>query len=180
MGNRDGKSGQYPTGNLGIEGTGNLGKGYGKSGHRNDLQALISKRMDHKVDYHSTVATPGGGHGPAEYVEISIEAGMPAGRRSKPRAASRRGKKWPDLSPFDLWNPVDLANAHELLVALGLAIDGYDGLRRTVLAAVLARRLADRNPHGYFTQILRDGFSRFGPADRDHGEAKATLRELFN
>jgi hypothetical protein len=179
MGTSHGKSGQYPTGNLGIEGTGNLGKGDGKTGHRNDLEALISKRMYLQGNDHSTFTTPDGGRKRLELFEIRSGRSIPVIRPQRRPRAHRRLRGWPDLSPFDLWNSIDLANAHELLVATGFASEGYDGLRRIVLAAVMARRLAQRRPYGYFATIVLQGFTHFGPADRDHDEAKAILREIF-
>lgn len=179
MGNRDGKSGQYPTGNLGIEGTGKLGKGDGKTGHRMDLQGKVFKRMDLKGSYRSTVATPDGSRARVEFLHFQTsESPCSSSRDRQVRAKRRRSGRWPNLSSFDLRNPIDIHNAHCLLASLGWADDSYDGLYRIALAAVMARRLASKNPQGYFAKIVRDGFTKFGPADKDWACAKAILREL--
>ena len=95
------------------------------------------------------------------------------------RKRSRRKPTWPDLSTFDLSNPIDIAKAHELLVAMGHAHQSTDGLHQVALAAVVARRFAKRNTAGYFAAVLRQGFGKFGLADRDRAAAKRILREIY-
>lgn len=98
------------------------------------------------------------------------------------RARRRRRRQedtFPDLSPFDLFDSIDIHNAHELLVATGHGHDSYDGLEQTTLAAVLARRLAKGSVAAYFAHILKHGFSRFGPADKDRAAAKRIIREIY-
>lgn len=92
----------------------------------------------------------------------------------KPR---NRAKRWPDFRALDLSNTNDLFTAHQLLVAFGKARDDYEGLRQVVLAAVIARRLAERSPHGYFVAVLREGMG-YLVTDRDHDEAKRIMRDL--
>lgn len=98
--------------------------------------------------------------------------------QARTKAKSRSRRTFPDLSPFDLWNAIDIANAHTLLTAMGHAHDSYDGLHQVTLAAVLARRLATTNKAGYFAHIVRHGFSQHGPADKDFETAKRIIREI--
>lgn len=98
--------------------------------------------------------------------------------QARTKTKSRNRRKFPDLSPFDLWNAIDIANAHTLLTAMGHAHDSYDGLHQVTLAAVLARRLATTNKAGYFAHIVRHGFGQHGPADKDYDSAKRILREI--
>ena len=110
--------------------------------------------------------------------DASFEVLMPL-KAGKPKAGKKSPRHWPTLSQFDLANPIDLHNCHELLASLGLATRSYESLRQVVLAAILARRLATGNQTGYFAKVLRDGFNH-PVTDADHEEAKRTLRTIYD
>jgi hypothetical protein len=154
--------------NLGIAGFRILGIAW-ISNEQSDLERLYLKQ-----ELSQTSTTP-----KRHRRRVSFENfGRGEEMQSRTKTKSRSRRTFPDLSPFDLWNPIDIANAHTLLAAMGHAHDSYDGLHQVTLAAVLARRLATTNKAGYFAHIVRHGFGQYGPADKDYETAKRIIREI--
>ena len=97
------------------------------------------------------------------------------------REASQRRRQPFKLGCFDLRNPIDIYSAHQLVSNLGLWADGHEGLFQFAMAAVMARRLGSRNPHGYLARIVQRGLwgkGLHGPAERDERAAKEIMAEL--